>query len=358
VSGSDRAPRRLLVTGADTFWGGRVAQAFESDPDVEVVVGMGPRDPSLPFERTDFVKVTDQSFATLNRIISATSVDTIVHTGLVVDSTLGPPSRLQDANVIGTMNLLAAAGAAGSTVRSLVVKSSGLVYGASSRDPYAFSEAMTRSGPAPTPIERSLIDAESLVRDFAQDNPGVTVTTLRFASVLGADLKTPLSRNLARPLCPSLLGYDPLLQFVEQEDVVRALLHAVRGGEPGVFNVGAPGRLPLSEVAAICGTRLMALPPWRTHLLARPLARLGLLLPPELVPLLRYGRGLDTTRMERTGFVYRFTSVEATHAFARTLHLRKGAGKPQDHYRYQADVEHFLRHANSVANRGNESSSD
>ncbi len=276
-----------------------MAQAFEADPDVEVVVGMGARDPSVPLERTDFVRVADHSYSTVHRIVLATGVDTIVHTGVMVDSTLGS-NRLHDVNVIGTLNLLAAAGAVGSTVKALVVKSSGLFYGATSRDPYAFTETMTREAPAHTPLERSLLEAEALVRDFAQDNPAVIVSVLRFANVLGADLSTPLSRNLSRPMCPSLFGYDPLLQFVEQGDVVRALIHAVRSAEPGTFNVGAPGRLPLSEVAAICGTRLVPLPPWQTGLFSVPFTRLGAFdLPPELIPLLRYGRGMDTDTVPR-----------------------------------------------------------
>ena len=47
--------------------------------------------------------------------------------------------RLHEINVIGTMNLLAAAGASGSSVRHIVVKSSTLVYGSSARDPSTFS---------------------------------------------------------------------------------------------------------------------------------------------------------------------------------------------------------------------------
>jgi len=296
VSGSaDRGSRRLLVTGADTFWGGRVAQAFEADPDVEVVVGIGARDPSVPLERTDFVRVSDHSYSTVQRIVSATGVDTIVHTGVMVDSTLGS-SRLHDVNVIGSLNLLAAAGAPGSTVRALVVKSSGLVYGAT-------------------------------------------------------------SRNLSRRWSPSLFGYDPLLQFIEQGDVVRALIHAVRSATPGTFNVGAPGRVPLSEVAEICGTRLVPLPPWKAELVSAPFTRVGAFdLPPELVMLLRYGRGMDTKRFAETGFDYRFSSVEAIHAFARAIRLRKGAGRPAESYTYQEDLEHFLRHANSVAHRADEPS--
>ena len=70
---------RVLVTGLSTYWGGRVAQALESRPDVEVVVGVDTRDPRIPLERTEFVR-TDSTHSILSRIVRATQVDTIVHT--------------------------------------------------------------------------------------------------------------------------------------------------------------------------------------------------------------------------------------------------------------------------------------
>ena len=51
---------------------------------------------------------------------------------------------------------------------------------------------------------------ETLVHDFADDNPDVVVTVLRFANVLGTDIVTPITKNLSRPLCPSIFGFDPL----------------------------------------------------------------------------------------------------------------------------------------------------
>ena len=78
--------RRVLVTGLGTFWGGRVAQALEADPDVEVIVGLDPEEPTVELERTEYVR-TDENYSILARIVKATQVDTIVHTFLVVDST-------------------------------------------------------------------------------------------------------------------------------------------------------------------------------------------------------------------------------------------------------------------------------
>lgn len=343
-----RDGRRVLVTGADTFWGGRVVQALEADSDVDMILGMGMGTPTVPFERAEFVR-TDQTYSLLSRIVRATQVDTIIHTFLVVDANRSSARALREVNVIGTLNLLAAAGGDASPVRQVVVKSSTVVYGATARDPNTFGEDTPRSGPPRTPLERSLVEAEAMVRDFAEDNPAMLVSVLRFANVLGSDLVTSISRNLSRPLCPSILGFDPLVQFVHEDDVVRALLFVTRNRIPGVCNVAGEGRLPWSEVAARCGTHLVPLPPYNTSLALRPLVALGLVsFPPDLEALLRYGRGVDTRRLVDAGFKYGFTTAAAVESFARSLRLHRNAGREPASYVYEHDVEQFFRHSPSV----------
>ena len=187
--------RRVLITGLGTFWGSRVAQALEADPSVDVIVGLDRKEPTVPLERTEYVR-SDESYSILSRIVQATKVDTIVHTFLVVDSTQMRSRTIHEINAIGTMNLFAAASAPGSTVRDVVVKSSTLVYGSGPRDPNMFREEAPRTAPARTAVERSLIEVEGYVRDFAQDNPHVTVSLLRFSNVLGPDIVTPASKAL------------------------------------------------------------------------------------------------------------------------------------------------------------------
>jgi UDP-glucose 4-epimerase len=340
--------RRVLITGLDSFWGGRMAQALESDPEVEMILGMGTHEPTVPLERTEFVKA-DQTYSILSRIVAATQVDTIVHTFLVVDSTRVSSRALHEINVIGTMNLLAAAGQSGSPVRQVVVKSSTLVYGSASTDPTWFREEMPRTSPARTRVERSLLEVEGFVRDFAEDNPATVVSVLRFANVLGTDIVTPISTNLARPICPAIAGYDPLLQFVEEDDVVRCLEHVTRQRIPGLYNVAGTGKLPWSEVTAICGTRLLPISPVGTHAAAAPLVRIGLIeFPPELESLLRYGRGVDTTRIGKTGFSCRYTTAGAVESFIRAVRLRRSVGDAPPSYTYSQDVEQFFRHSPAV----------
>ena len=339
---------RVLVTGLGTFWGSHLAQELEQRDDVEVVVGLDTREPRLPLERTEFVRA-DSSYSILHRIVQATKVDTILHTHLIVDSTTLSGRAMHEINVIGTMNMLAAAGAAGSMVRKVVVKSSTLVYGANFKDPYYFREDMPRTRGPRTSVERSLLEVASFVRDFAEDNPHVIVTKLRFPNVLGDRLETPFSRALRMAVVPEITGFDPRLQFAHEDDVTGALVYATAHDVPGVYNVAGDGTLPWSEVCAIVGKRRVAMPPVFTALAAEPLRMLGMLeMPPEMLSLLRYGRAVDNQRFKKAGYHYKYSTAGAVDAFARSLRLERTVGEKDPTYRYERDVETFFRHSSAV----------
>jgi UDP-glucose 4-epimerase len=313
---------------------------------VDVIIGLDREEPKVALERTEYVR-SDASYSILSRIVKATQVDTIVHTFLVVDSTQMSSRTMHEINVIGTMNLFAAASAPESTVRDVVVKSSTLVYGSGERDPTWFTEDVQRTKPARTAVEQSLHEVEGYVRDFAVDNPHVTVAVLRFSNVLGSEIVTPLARALQLPLVPAIFGFDPRFQFVHEDDVIRALMFVLDQQVAGIYNVAGDGLLPWSEVAAICGKRTAPLPPWGTELAAMPLRRLGVELPDELLALLRYGRGVDNRRLQRAGFRYRYTSAGTVEAFAESVRLRNTVGASPA-YTYERDVEQFFRHSPSV----------
>ena len=345
--------RRVLITGLGTFWGSRVAQALEADPGIDVIVGLDRNEPTVPLERTEYVR-SDESYSILARIVKAARIDTIVHTFLVVDSTQMRSRTIHEINVIGTMNLFAAASAPGSTVRNVVVKSATLVYGAHPKDPVWFSEESRRTQPPKAMVERSLLEVEGYVRDFAVDNPHVNVALLRFSNVLGPDITTPLAKALELPAVPSVLGFDPRFQFVHEADVVRAILFVLDGRVQGIYNVAGDGLLPWSEVAAICGKRTFPLPPFGMGLLSEPLSRLRVIdLPPELLDLLRHGRGVDNRRLKKVGFDYHYTSAGTVADFVEALRIRRMVGSSETAYQYERDVEQFFRHSPAVV-RDNE----
>jgi len=343
--------RRILLTGLSTYWGGRLAQELERDPEVEAIVGVSPQDPRLELSRTEFVRVGTQH-ALLKRIVQAAEIDTVIDTRLIVDPIGASAKATHENNVIGTMNVLAACGGRDSPVRKFIFKSSAHFYGSERDDPAFFTEAMRRPHPPLTLIEKDIVEAEQAVATFAERHKRVTVSVLRFPNGLGAELHTSHSRLLDLPVVLGILGFDPRYQFVHEDDIVAALAHVTEHDLPGVFNASPDGVLILSEVAGLLGrSYLPVLPPWGTGLAAAAARQAGLNLPPEMLNQLRYGRGLDNRKLKGTGFRFRYTTREAVQAYAahlRTRHLRREDRTP---YVYEREVEEFLRYSPSVRHR-------
>jgi len=340
--------RRVLITGLSSYWGGRLAQALEREPGVEVIVGVSAADPTCELTRTEYVRVGTQH-ALLARIVRAAAIDTVIDTRLVVDSLAASPRAAHENNVIGTMNILAACAGPDSPVRKFVFKSSAHYYGCERDDPAYFTEAMSRPHPPRTPIEKDIVEAERAVRSFAGRHRDVAVTVLRFVNALGPDLATSHAALLSLPAVPSILGFDPRYQFIHEDDIAGVLEHAAVNDLEGVFNAAGDGVLVLSEVASLLGKPLAPLlPPWGTGLAAAALRRAGLRIPPEMLQQLRYGRALDNRRLKAAGYSLRATSRETVQAFAE--HLRTRGLRPQDgsDYQYERDVEEFLRWSPAV----------
>jgi UDP-glucose 4-epimerase len=347
------ASKRILVTGVQTYWGYRVARALEERPEVETIIGVAPEDPLGELERAEYVKVGAQH-ALLRRIVQAARIDTVIDSRLVVDSRTTSPRLAHENNVIGTMNILAACSGKDSTVRKFIFKSSTHYYGAEQDDPAFFTESMRRPH-APRPaLERDIVEAEAAVNDFNEKQPETCVTILRCTNVLGPDVESSLRGLAELPFVPAILGFDPRLQFVHEDDVANALVHATEQDLPGVFNVAADGVLALSEIASLLGKPFLPfLPPWGTGLALGPLRRVGIRIPAELMNIMRFGRGIDNRKLKATGLTYRYTTRETVLKLGEHLRLSpilKGAREP---YRYEREVEEFLRWSPSV--QGSES---
>jgi UDP-glucose 4-epimerase len=339
--------RRVLITGLSTYWGGRLAQTLERDDDIEVIVGVSPEDPTCELTRTEFVRVGTQH-ALLARIVDAAAIDTVIDTRLIVDSPRASRRAVHENNVIGTMNILAACGGPGTPVRKVVFKSSAHVYGCERDDPAYFTESMERQHPPRTALESDILEAERAVRSFARRNRGTTTTILRCVNALGA-ITTSHSVLFSLPAVPSILGFDPRYQFIHEDDIAGVLEHAARHELPGIYNAAGDGVLALSEIATLLGKPLAPLlPPWGTGAAAAALRRVGVRIPPEVLQQLRYGRAVDNRRLKAAGYAFRATTRETVQAFAerlRTRGLRAGAGES---YRYEHEVEQFLRRSPAV----------
>jgi UDP-glucose 4-epimerase len=236
----------------------------------------------------------------------------------VIATPLGAGGRatMKEINVIGTMQLLAACQKAPS-VRKLVVKSSTSVYGSSPSDPAMFTEDQEPHALARTGYAKDSVEVESYVRGFARRRPDVAVTMLRFANFVGPTVQTALTSYFSLPVVPTVLGFDPRLQFVHERDGLEALWRATVGDHGGTFNIAGDGVLTLSQAIRRAGRPTAPLPqpvaPWIGQLLRRlHVADFSL----EQMRFLSYGRVVDTTRMRDVlGFEPRYSTVEAFDDF-------------------------------------------
>jgi UDP-glucose 4-epimerase len=255
------------------------------------------------------------------KVIAKEDVDTVVHMSVIATpGSAGGRGTMKELNVIGTMQLLAACQKS-ATVRHLVVKSTSTVYGASSRDPALFTEEM---GPRREPrsgYAKDVAEVEGYVRGFARRRPDVRVTTLRLANVLGPHVTSPITSYFRLPVIPTVLGFDPRLQFVHETDLMRVLTHSVRSDVPGTFNVAGDGVMLLSQ--AVRRLRKPAVPLVRpavgavaSVLKSTRMAEFS----PEQLGFLTFGRGIDTTRMHvELGFEPSYSTEEAFADFAGDL---------------------------------------
>lgn len=313
--------KNVLITGVGGYWGARLAARLVSEPGLHIL-GLDSVAPAERIRGLDFIQADVRNPLVVD-LLSDEQVDTLCHLAFLEN--VRPTEASFDLNVMGTMKIFGAAATAG--VKKIVFKSSTMVYGARADNSAFLSETRTLVSQAGRSRLRDLLEVEAFCNGFRGQNPGLGLTVLRFPSIVGPRVDTPMTRFLGSQLTPTLLGFDPLMQVIHEDDVVEALAHAVLHDAPGVFNVAAEGVLPLSKLMALAGKFA---PPifhlaayWGNPLLASmglPLARLW----PLPLDYLRYPWVADLTRMRQVlGFVPRYTAVETLQAFAGRKRLRQ-----------------------------------
>jgi UDP-glucose 4-epimerase len=252
-------------------------------------------------------------------VLASEGVDTVVHlSAIATPGGAGGRTSMREINVIATMQLLAACQHA-PAVERLVVKSSADVYGSSPEDPAFFSEDMTaKRQPRAGFAAKDLVEVEGYVRGFRRRRRDVGVTVLRFANLIGATIDSSLSHYFALPVIPTVLGYDPRLQFCHENDALAALHHATLGSSDGTFNVAGDGILMLSQAIRRLGRPSVALPapafgPLGSVISMARRAELS----SEQAAFLSHGRALDTSAMREVfAFEPAYTTAQAFDDFA------------------------------------------
>ena len=283
------------MTGAATWTGGRLIQRLEGQPDVEVIA-VDELSPSVEFASPIHELAIDElEFA---HFFLDTQPEVLIHLQTIDRAAILGREKSHSRVVMGAQGLFGALQRC-TSIEKVVMKSDSAFYGSGPRQPSIVTETSTPKRTTGA-HSRSIRDVEGLLAEVAADLPHVIFTTLRIAPIVGSEINNPLSRFLQLPLVPTLLGYDPRIQIIHEEDAVAALLHAVAHPVPGTFNIAADGQLYLSRVLRLGRRLAQPLPPPQHRAALRALRALGNRFPGNLENYLRYGRVMDTALMKQS----------------------------------------------------------
>ena len=310
----------VLVTGVANYWGFRVAAGLASEPRYHVI-GLDLERPTEEIKGLDFVQA-DIRNPLLPELLASEGVDTVCHLGFM--ETVRPSEVAFGVNVMGTAQLLGACAEA--SVRKVVVKSSTAVYGARPGNSAFLTEDHALRGSRRTGTIRDLVEIEKFCSGLRHQEPGVLLTVLRFPSIVGPTADTPMTRFLREPAAPTLLGFDPLMQLIHEDDVLAALIHAVANDVAGVFNVAAEDVLPLNRIRGLARKLPVSvfhpLAYWGGRLLGRAGLQADRYMPIEL-DYLRYPWVADLARMhQELDFAPRYTAEDSVREVAERHRLR------------------------------------
>jgi len=254
-------PATVAITGLRTFLGQRLAERLTARARGLRVLGIDLRRPyrlerRIPFERVD---LTDPAAnVRLAEIFERERVDAVLHAAFRRDPSPDVEGD-HELETIGTLHLLHACSAA--KVPRLVVASSAMLYGPRPDNPNFLSETHPLRGHPDAHCVRNRVEVEALVEEWSRRRPDAEVTVLRPAWIMGPSYWDHVVRHFEGALVGTLLGYDPLLAFVHEDDCLDAFEQAVLDRHPGVYNVVAPGALPLSTLLRLAGKRSLPMPP-------------------------------------------------------------------------------------------------
>ncbi len=255
-------PLRIAVTGASGYIAGRLISRLQESDRVQTILATDIRPPPAPYSRkVKFVHwdVTEPR----PDIFAAHEINAVVHLAYILNPGRSP-AHARRVNVTGTDNVLQACET--SEVRHILYLSSASVYGAHPDNPPFLIE----TDPV-RPIEgfqysQDKAAAESRLAAFDDRNPSTAVTILRVCPVMGPNADNFIARAFRKPILPAIGRADPPMQFLHEDDLIRALTLCLERRPQGIYNLAPDDTIRWSEMAAMINRPLISLPApvWRS----------------------------------------------------------------------------------------------
>lgn len=302
----------VMITGASGYVGRQLVATLAGEPgSLRTIVASDVRPPGQCLAGVEYV-IADVRSDDLTALCTRFAVDLVVHLAAIV--TPGPDtSRALEyaVDVVGTQRVVDACLAAG--VRKLIYTSSGAAYGYHPDNPAWLSEDDPLRGNTEFAYSHNKRLVEEMLARCRAAHPELLQLIFRPGVILGRDAHNQITDLFARRMVLGLAGSESPFVIVWDQDVIGAVLHGIRRGGTGIYNLAGDGTLTLRDMARLMGKRYLPVPAGLVG------AALGLLkglhltqYGPEQVRFLRHRPVLNNRRLkEELGYIPRKTTREA-----------------------------------------------
>ena len=310
-----RGTLSVAVTGAASPVGDRIVRALlersAAGGAIGTVVGLGTERGGADGAHWRLVDLDSPDLASALR-----GVDALVHvaasTNLAADLRLTSRTRRERATrEIQTVVISAAAAG----VARLVVVSSAMAYGASPGNPVPLPEDAPLAADADEGLVGDLLMVEQVLRAAEQVHPGLAITVVRPATLVGPGIDTVMTRHFEAPRLLTVKGGCPAWQFCHVEDLATALVTTVELGLGPVVTVASQGWLTQTQVEEVSRMHQVELSESMALSIGQRLHRVGILpFPPSDLAFTVYPWAVSSATLAAAGWRPAYDNVACLRA--------------------------------------------
>lgn len=317
--------KRVAITGAFGFIGSHLIPLLDCDDKYSKIVAIDIKSPPFSAKKLIYYNIdltSPSAEAELTKVFKKEKVDILIHLAFL-SNPIANIEWVHELESVGTFKVLNACFAAG--IKRFVMWSTTMVYGAFPDNPNYLTEEHKKRGCPGFSFVEDKLEAEKTLFSFATKESDFRFTLLRTCTIVGPTVDNIFTSLFLQNFVPVVMGYDPLMQFIHEVDVIDVFKLVLDKDICGEFNVAADGVLPISEIMRLGNIVPIPIPYfifknvisflWNGQLIRYPVGFLNYM---------KYIFNVDNEKLRTImGFTPKYSSIEAIKNYLGTRRLRK-----------------------------------
>lgn len=268
-----------------------VQRLLKEYPDCNIV-GIDSR--YIPFfDGRDDIKIIRMQYTRnqFEKVFREYIFDGVFHLARMTHSSNNYEERVSQ-NLIGTKRILDLSKR--HYVKKIIVFSTYHVYGALHDNPMFLNEDSLLRASINHPELRDVVEMDQLATNWMWKNQNeIETIVFRPCNVIGSTIKNTMTTYLTTPYAPVCADFNPMFQFVHEEDMASICVRSLKDLPTGVYNVAGPDVIGLSKARDVLGMPSIPIPSFLLHASARLTRAVFWKFPEYLIDYIQYSCIID-----------------------------------------------------------------